>query len=110
MSSAQLAKRLKIKQPTLTTLELSEARGTIQLATLRRVAAALNCTLVYALVPNESLETMVRQQARKVAQRQLKSVEHSMLLEDQGVPTKDFEARIEALARDINPRKLWDEP
>jgi hypothetical protein len=32
-----------------------------------------------------------------------------MQLEDQGVPAKDFEARIDALARDTNPRKLWDD-
>src|SRR6266567_3571094 len=59
MSSAQLAKRLKIKQPTVTAMEQSELKGTIQLATLRRIAAAMNCTLVYALVPNDPLETII---------------------------------------------------
>ena len=57
MSMEQLAERLKIKQPSLATLEKSEAKGTIELATLRRVAEALDCTLVYALVPNKPLET-----------------------------------------------------
>jgi predicted DNA-binding mobile mystery protein A len=109
MSSAQLAKRLKIKQPTVVAMEQSELKGTIQLATLRRVAEAMNCTLVYALVPNEPLETIVRDQARKVARGRLQSVEHSMLLEDQGVPAKDVEARIDALARDMNQRALWDD-
>jgi predicted DNA-binding mobile mystery protein A len=109
MSSAQLAKRLKIKQPTVTAMEQSEVKATIQLATLRRIAAAMNCTLVYALVPNEPLETIVREQARKVAKRRLQSVEHSMLLEDQAVPAKDFDKRIDALARDMNPRALWDD-
>jgi hypothetical protein len=32
-----------------------------------------------------------------------------MLLEDQGVPAKDVDARIDALARDMNPRALWDD-
>ena len=32
-----------------------------------------------------------------------------MLLENQGVPAKDFEAHIDALVRDMNPRILWDE-
>jgi predicted DNA-binding mobile mystery protein A len=109
MSSAQLAKRLKIKQPTVAAMEQSELKGTIQLATLRRLAEAMNCTLVYALVPNDSLETIVREQARKVAKRRLQSVEHSMLLEDQSVPATDFDARIDALARDMNPRALWDD-
>jgi predicted DNA-binding mobile mystery protein A len=109
MSSAQLAKRLKIKQPTVVAMEQSEMKGTIQLATLRRIAEAMNCTLVYALVPNDPLETIVREQARKVAKRRLQSVEHSMLLEDQSVPAKDFAERIDALARDMNPRALWDD-
>jgi|SRR5579862_432284 len=110
MSAAQLAKRMKIKQPSVVAIEQSELKGTIQLATLRRAAEALNCTLVYALIPNGSLETIVREQARRVARRRLQSVEHSMVLEDQSVPTRTFEKRIHALARDLNPRVLWDEP
>ena len=51
MSSEQLAKRLGVRQPSVVSLEQSEAKGTIALATLRRVAEALDCTLVYALVP-----------------------------------------------------------
>jgi predicted DNA-binding mobile mystery protein A len=109
MSSAQLAKRMGVKQPTLTAIEQSELKGTVQLATLRRVAEAMNCTLVYALIPNEPLETIVQKQARKVARRQLQSVEHSMLLERQAVPPKGFEKRLDALASEISPRALWDE-
>ncbi len=109
MSSAQLAKRLKIRQPSVVDIEQSELKGTIKLATLRRVAEALNCTLVYALVPNEPLEKIVREQARRVMRRRLQLIEHSMLLENQGVPAKDFEAHIDALVRDMNPRILWDE-
>jgi|ERR1700688_2971811 len=109
MSSGQLAKRLKIRQPSVVQIEQSELRGTVQLATLRRVAEALNCTLVYALVPNEPLEKFVRQQARKVALRRLQLVEHTMLLENQSVPPKDFEAHIDAFVRDMNPRILWDD-
>lgn len=110
MSSAQLAKRLRIKQPTLTAIEQSELRATIQLATLRRVAEALDCTVVYALVPNKSLDEMVSEQARKIARRRLRTVEHSMLLERQEVPRESFEDRIDALAAEISPRSLWDEP
>lgn len=109
MSSAQLARRMHIKQPSVVAAEQSEIKGSIQLATLRRVAKAMNCTVVYALVPNDSLETIVREQARRVARRRLRSVEHSMLLEDQSVPAQEFEGRIDALARDINPRALWDD-
>src|SRR6516164_7196556 len=66
MSSAQLAKRLGVRQPSVVALEQSEAKGTIELATLRRVAEALDCALVYALVPKKPLEAVVRERARAV--------------------------------------------
>ncbi len=83
MTSLQLAKRLRVKQPSVVALEQSEARGTIELATLRRVANALDCTLVYALLPNKPLEDMVWDKARIFDLRRREPVEHSMLLEDQ---------------------------
>ena len=83
MSSSQLARRLGVKQPTITEMEQSEMRGTIQLATLRRAAEALDCTLVYVLIPNKPLKTIVRDRAQKLARRRLEAVDHTMLLEDQ---------------------------
>ena len=108
MSTAQLAKRLGIRQPSLVALEQSEAKGTIELATLRRVAEALDCTLVYALVPNKPLETTLRDRARAFARRRRDPVEHSMLLEDQKVTAKDAEARVDEILRETNPRLFWD--
>src|ERR1700674_5935743 len=104
MSSAQLAKRLGVKQPSVVALEQSETKGTIELAPLRRVAGALDCTLVYALIPNQPLEVMVRDRARTFARRRLEAVEHSMLLEGQKVPSaaKDAEARLDELVRETN--------
>src|SRR5271156_1569787 len=108
MTTAQLATRLGIKQPSLVALEQSEAKGTIELATLRRVAEALDCTLVYALVPNKPLETTLRDRARAFARRRRAPVEHSMLLEDQKVMAKDAEARLDEIVRETNPRLFWD--
>jgi predicted DNA-binding mobile mystery protein A len=108
LSTEQLAKRLGIRQPTVTALEQSEARGTIELASLRRVAEALDCTLVYALVPNKPLEAIVRDKARAYACRRLEPVEHSMLLEDQKVTGKNPEARLDDILRETNPRLFWD--
>jgi|SRR5271155_1179262 len=108
MSTAQLASRLNVKQPSVVAMEKSEARGSIELATLRRVAEALDCTLVYALVPNKPLETIVRNRARTFARRRLEPVEHTMLLEDQKVTAKDAEARLDETIRETNPRLFWD--
>src|ERR1700733_3497198 len=108
MSTAQLAKRLGIKQPSLVDLEQSEAKGTIELATLRRVAEALDCTLVYALVPNKPLEAIVRDRARAFTRHRREPVEHSMLLEAREVTGRDADARLEDLVRETNPRLFWD--
>jgi predicted DNA-binding mobile mystery protein A len=108
MTTAQLAQNLGIKQPSLIDLEQSEARGTIELATLRRVAEALDCTLVYALVPNKPLETMIRERARAFARKRRGPVEHTMLLEDQKVKGQDSEARLDDIVRETNPRLFWD--
>ena len=110
MSSAQLAKRLGVKQPTVAAIERSEARGTIELATLRRAAAALDCTLIYALVPNRPLATTVKERARQVAARRLQAVEHSMMLENQALPAAERAARIDAQLDALDPRRIWDEP
>src|SRR5713101_4733703 len=108
MSTAQLAKRLGIKQPALVALEQSEAKGTIELATLRRVSEALDCTLVYALVPNKPLEAVVRDGARAFVRRRRGPVEHSMLLENQKVIGKHPEALLDEIVRETNPRLFWD--
>jgi predicted DNA-binding mobile mystery protein A len=110
MSGVQLASRLGVRHQTVEAIEKSEATGTIQLNTLRRAAEALDCTLVYALVPKASLEHSVKQRARKIAIRDLQRVAHTMKLEAQGTGDAGMEARIEAYIRDaIKDRDLWNE-
>ena len=108
MTTAQLAGRLGVAQSTLVEIEQSEAKGTIQLSTLRRVAQGLECRLVYALVPDETLESIVRSRARAFAGSRRAPIEHSMLLENQGVTEEDAEEKIDQLIRDTNPRMFWD--
>jgi predicted DNA-binding mobile mystery protein A len=64
MTGAQFARRLENRPQSVEALEKSEANGSIQLKTLRRAAEALDCTLVYALVPNTSLEGAVSARAK----------------------------------------------
>jgi predicted DNA-binding mobile mystery protein A len=109
MTAEQLGKRLGVKQPSVVALEQSEEKGSIELATLRRVAEALDCRLVYALVPNKPLEQTVRERARLFARRRLEPIEHSMALEDQKVGRKESEALIDEILRETDPRRFWDE-
>jgi predicted DNA-binding mobile mystery protein A len=109
MSGAQFARRLATSPQSVAALEKSEATGTIQLNTLRRAAAALDCTVVYALLPRSSLEETVRERALRIASRELGRVSHSMKLEAQDTGDADLDARIEAYVRDIlNDRDIWN--
>jgi predicted DNA-binding mobile mystery protein A len=107
MSTAQLAKRMRIRQPSIVDLERSEEKGTIALSTLRRAAEALDCTVAYVLIPNKPLDTTVRERARAFVRRRRRPVEHTMLLEDQHVGEPTSERQIDDIIRETNPRLFW---
>lgn len=110
MTGRQFARRLGVSPQSADALEKSEASGAIKIETLRRAAQALDCTLVYALVPNADLEKVVRDRARKLALRDLGRVAHTMNLEAQGTGNADLEARIETYIRDLlRERDLWEQ-
>ena len=87
----QQALRAGIAGPTLHKAEKSEAEERISLAHLRKLAAALDCELVYGLVPRRSLEETLEAQADRVAKAEVLGVTHSMSLEQQR-PSDDFVA------------------
>ena len=64
--------------------ENTEASDRITLGTLRRVASAMGCELVYAIVPKSgTLAELAEKRARDVATRNVLAAEHTMALEDQ---------------------------
>lgn len=108
MPRDELARRLSITKQGVGKLEASEADGSIQLETLRRAAEALDCSLVYALVPNGSLEETVDRRARQIALRDVERVRQTMLLEDQGGGAEDEERLVAELAREAKRSpSLW---
>lgn len=109
MTGVQFARRLNVSPQSVDALEKSEANGTIKIKTLRRAAEALDCTLVYALVPNTSLEAAVHERARALALRDLDRVAHTMKLEAQAVPDADLAERLDAYIRDsLRDRDIWE--
>lgn len=110
MSSDVLAGRLGCTRENISRLEQREKKGTISLATLKNVAEALDCTLVYCLVPNEPLETILEKQARTIAKRRIAAVNHSMKLEQQGLNATQLQQQEDDLVRELlegDPKKLW---
>jgi predicted DNA-binding mobile mystery protein A len=82
----EFAASLVVAPSTAAVLEKSEAEYRITLRSLRKAATALDCQLVYALVPREgSLRNLHEQRLRALAEKNVSAVEHSMALEDQAV-------------------------
>jgi len=109
MSSTNLAARLGTTRQAVSQMERSEVDGSIRLETLRRAAGELDCTLVYALVPNDSLEEIVDRRAHQVAVEEAERVQQTMLLEDQLVDDSlDKQRLVDELADELkNSRRLW---
>ena len=99
MTAEDLAARMGVTQSTLTRIERSERTGRIQLDTLERAADALDCELVYALVPRQSLEQTATARAQELARERLRRVQHTMALEDQGVEEGHLAENLELLTR-----------
>ena len=85
MSSASLAARRNVSRQAIAALERSERAGTVRLETLQRAASAMDCRLVYALVPRTTLQGTVETQAGRIVDAWAVSVAHTMALEGQAV-------------------------
>jgi predicted DNA-binding mobile mystery protein A len=112
MTTAQLGKRLGVSQPRVVKIEKAEKDGAITLDSLERAAQALDCRLVYALVPRKPLDTLVAERAKIIAKKRLETTGHSMKLEAQGVGVDDESEQLESLMNKIVAQGgslLWED-
>ncbi|HYJ83952.1 MAG TPA: mobile mystery protein A [Allosphingosinicella sp.] len=112
MTTRQLARRMGKVQSAIVDLEKSEAREAISLAKLREAAAAMDCTLVYAIVPNRPIDEVLRARAEARADNQLARVSHTMALENQGLDQSALAAERERLVEELlrgSIARLWDD-
>ena len=110
MSAAAFARRLGMTPVGVRKLESAEASDAITLASLRKLAQALDCELQYALVPRNSLLQQVRDRAEIVARERLRPIAHSMALEDQAVQGPQNKLQLEAAIKELiegSRRELW---
>jgi predicted DNA-binding mobile mystery protein A len=112
MSVRDVARRTGNVVSTLAGIERAEADGTVTLNTLRRVADAMDCDLVYALVPRQTLQSTLINRAIAKATAEMSRVTHTMALEKQ-TPAEQaqrgmFDARVQELMAG-SPRRLWED-
>lgn len=110
MSMQDLAMRLGVIAPRINKIEKDEVAGKVTIETMSKVAEAMNCEFVYFLVPKGgSLQSMIEEQANKIASEIVNSVSASMSLENQDTDTKAKRRMVENVIREVkaNERKLW---
>jgi predicted DNA-binding mobile mystery protein A len=113
MTTAQLAERMGVSQTRVSRIEKDEVGSAITLRTLRQAAEALDCTLVYALVPNQELEQIVRHRAAALTNERLARTHHTMKLENQALEARDLDAEQKRVFRELlegDPKRLWGKP
>jgi predicted DNA-binding mobile mystery protein A len=101
MSQTTLARRLGISRGSASQLEHAELHGGITISKLSEVAAALNCTLVYAIVPDDTFEQTVLDRARAVVAEDFRYAARTMELEAQGVSSEFLRDALERAAQEL---------
>ncbi len=105
LSLAEIGQLARVPRQNVQKFERAEATDRITLATLRRVADAMGCDLLYVLVPKSgSFAELAEQPTREQAARDVKSVVHTMALEDQK-PENTSQLIEDEAQRRLNRRK-----
>jgi predicted DNA-binding mobile mystery protein A len=78
-------------------MEVAEQTGSLTIKNLARAAHALDCELVYALVPRHPLQETVAERVKQKASRSIAAISHSMMLEDQAVADEITAVQLEQL-------------
>ena len=111
MNTRQLGERCNVTSERIIRIEIDEVDGKTTLATLEKVARAMNCRLVYGLVPNDEFIEFIEKTASNKAESQLKRISHTMSLEDQRVSDSALKEQVEMLKEELirgNIKKIWD--
>jgi predicted DNA-binding mobile mystery protein A len=113
ISTRQLAARLGVTHATIVQFEQREAQGKVSVETLQKVARAMRCQILYAVVPEEpfaSLESILDAQAAEAAREVISRVDHTMRLEQQGVSPENSNEQAKELADKLKAEmasSLW---
>lgn len=101
MTLQDLADRMGTDKARISRIEKAEFEGDLRISTLKKVAEALEMEFVYGFLPKDSLESMVKNQARKIAVSTLSKVNYSMRLEDQELSEEERKKALNDLEQKI---------
>ena len=112
MTLKQLASRLGFSVPAAKNFEMREVDEAITLASLRKIANAMEMDLVYYFKPKQdSLDELLQIRAELKAKELMESSNQAMILEDQEADNKNKSREYDRLITEIRNQKLsslWD--
>ena len=111
LSAFQLAKMVGVERSRISRLEKAEPNGNLKLSSLKKIAQGLNMKFVYGFVPEDSLDSMIRNRARGLALKRLQKLDNTMRLEKQSLSAEEKETALNDMIEKIlidNPKELWD--
>ncbi len=112
LSARQLGEKAGIDQSRISRLENAEKDGSLKLSSLQKIAKGLNMRFVYGFVSEDTLEHMVRAQAKKIALKRLIQLNNTMRLEKQELSREEQKKALEDMIDKIlidQPKDFWDE-
>lgn len=110
MSMVQLAAKLKVTRAFISKTENGELNETVTLKTMHKIAQAMGCRFVYAIVPEHKIDELILQQAKLKAKYIVSKTNIHMALEDQLLPEDKIQFEIDRLTQEIikeNHPDLW---
>jgi len=111
MTGEQLADRLGVTKARIYRLERGEPNGSVTLKSMQNTAAAMNCRFIYAVIPEQEVDHLIRAQAKRLAEARVKAASTQMALELQALSRAELKAEVERIAKQIEdelPADLWD--
>lgn len=112
MTLKQLAKRLGFSVPAAKNFEMREVDEAITLASLRKIANAMEMDLVYYFKPkHDSLDDLLQIRAELKAKELMERSNQAMILENQEADNKNKSREYDRLITEIRNQKLsslWD--
>jgi len=112
MTGPQLAKKLGVTKARISKAEHDEPSGSVTLKSMQTMAQAMGCRFVYAVVPEQEVEEVIKQRAIQRARAKVKLASTHMALEAQSLSNEQLDFEIERLAAEIiekMPSNLWND-
>ena len=113
INTRQLAQRCGVQHSSILKIEKNEIQDKASIESLKKIADAMNCQLIYAIVPKtgyNSLEEIINHQAQLLAYKLMTQVDHTMKLESQGTSPKEIQNQTKKLANELKDKmdsRIW---